>query len=424
MSKQSKPPRLFYAAGPGNVLGTYQYWLKGQDDPSQVAVTYSGQFYEVCHSLHTKGYVFSSNAERALHRDKHFTIEHCPKLFTGQPGILYHLGQVLHGLRLILTALLWRADVVIVADETTHWFVLTLLPYLGINVIPSLHCVLWQKYLPQRAIDRLLLKLGRHFFAKTAYVLAASQEVAQQVEQIVGRCTNPSSQPFLPLYREDEFSTVLPPVPGKLPFRVLFAGRIEKDKGVFDLLEVAKSFAAEGRQGIEFHFCGAGTALVAMKTAVMQAGLESSVIFHGYCQKNQMREQLSQAHILVVPTKSTFVEGFNQVVAEGILSGRPVVASAVCPALAYVQSAVVEVQPDDIQGYKNAIMRLWDNPGFYQEKQQSCAEAQAQFYDMRRSWGNVLKECLQGIGWATLPQVSGDRSKPTAKDVSDLPALN
>ena len=40
----SKPLRILYAAGPGNVLGTYRHWRGGEDDPSQVAMTYSGQF--------------------------------------------------------------------------------------------------------------------------------------------------------------------------------------------------------------------------------------------------------------------------------------------------------------------------------------------------------------------------------------------
>lgn len=374
MPKRSKPLRLFYAAGPGNVLGTYQHWLNNEDDPSQVAVTYSGQFYQVCRALNAKGYVFSSSSEKAYHRDKQFTIEQCPKLVTKGSSILYHLGQVLHGIRLIIAVLLWRADVVIVADETTHWFILALLPYFGIAVIPSLHCVLWHKYRPQKLSERLLLRWSRHLFAQSAVILSASRDITAQVKQVARN--TPAVLEFLPLYRRTEFEPIAAPIPGKSPFRVLFAGRIETDKGVFDLLEVAKQLAAEGRQDIQFHFCGTGTAFDSLKTAALQAGLNSSMTFHGHCNKSQMQEQFSQAHILIVPTKSTFVEGFNQVVAEGILSGRPVVTSAVCPALEYVRSAVVEVQPDDISGYKAAIIRLCDDPSFYQQKQQACLTTQ------------------------------------------------
>jgi glycosyltransferase involved in cell wall biosynthesis len=110
-----------------------------------------------------------------------------------------------------------------------------------------------------------------------------------------------------------------------------------------------------------------------------------------------MREMFNRAHVVIVPTKTDFVEGFNQVVVEGVLSGRPVVTSAVCPALSYVKEAVVEVPPDDIQEYGNALLKLCDDRRFYGEKQRSCLTLQEQFYDSSRSWGAVLKSVLVGI---------------------------
>ena len=52
--------RLFYAAGPGNIIGTYRHWKNGQDDPSQVVLTYSGQFYDVCRELDARAYVIAT----------------------------------------------------------------------------------------------------------------------------------------------------------------------------------------------------------------------------------------------------------------------------------------------------------------------------------------------------------------------------
>ena len=45
------PLRILYAAGPGDVIGTYRHWKEGRDDPSQIAITYSGQFYSLCKEL-------------------------------------------------------------------------------------------------------------------------------------------------------------------------------------------------------------------------------------------------------------------------------------------------------------------------------------------------------------------------------------
>ena len=57
--KNRRPLRILYAAGPGDVVGTYRHWKEGRDDPSQVAVTYSGQFYDLCRDLGAEGYVIS-----------------------------------------------------------------------------------------------------------------------------------------------------------------------------------------------------------------------------------------------------------------------------------------------------------------------------------------------------------------------------
>ncbi len=82
------------------------------------------------------------------------------------------------------------------------------------------------------------------------------------------------------------------------------------------------------------------------------------------------------------------------VCAEAILAGRPVITSAVCPALAYVKEAAVEVQPDNVDQYHDAILRLSDDAEFYDMKQQACRPLQAQFYNRDNSWAEKLKAVL------------------------------
>lgn len=393
----SKTLRILYAAGPGDVIGTYSYWVDKQDDPSQVAITYSSQFYEVCCALDAQAYVISLNPEKKLLRDGRFTIEHRPNPLRLASGLLYQLGQLWYGLRLIASAIRFRSNVAVVADGTTHWFVLSVLSWLGVQVIPSLHCVLWRKYAPQRTSEKLSLKLNRNFFAnRCTAILSASNDITEQVQQITAGQQQPIVE-FLPTYRRTEFVGVGEPDENRSPFRVLFAGRIEQDKGVFELLEIAKRFAALGRQDITFAVCGDGSALESLRLAAKQAGVDSSFVCHGHCNKSQMRELFNRSHAVIVPTRTDFVEGFNQVVVEGVLSNRPVVTSAVCPAVSYVKEAVVEVPPDDTKGYGDALLKLCDDRQFYEEKQQGCLALQEQFYDISRSWGAALKSTLVAI---------------------------
>ena len=388
--------RILYAAGPGDVIGTYRYWVEGKDDPSQVSNTYSSQFYEVCRDLDAQAYVISSYREKKSLRDGRFRIDHRPMPLRSASGFLYHLGQVLYGLRLIASAVRFRANVAVVADGTTHWFVLSLLSLLGVQVIPTLHCVLWRKYIPQRKVEKLLVRLSRNLFSNCTATMVASNEIAEQVDQLTAG-HHPPLLPFLPTYRRTEFAGVCKPDETRSPFRVMFAGRIEADKGVFNLVEIAKRLVALGRQDITFDICGNGSKLEALRLATQEAGIEASFAFHGYCNKPQMREIFNRSHVVIVPTTTAFVEGFNQVVAEGVLAGRPVVTSAVCPALSYVQDAVVEVPPDDTQAYGDALLKLCDDRDFYEQKRRVSLRLQKQFYDVSRGWGATLKSILMAI---------------------------
>jgi glycosyltransferase involved in cell wall biosynthesis len=393
----SKTLRVLYAAGPGNVIGTYSHWVEGQDDPSQVSITYSSQFYEVCRALDAQAYAIASCGERKFLHDGQFMIEHRPIALSGASGIVYHFGQLWYGLRLLISAVRFRANAAVVSDGTTHWFVLSLLSWFGVQVIPSLHCVLWRKYVPQSKAQKLILRLSRNFFARhCTAILTASEEISEQLQQLTGVQHLPIVQ-FLPTYRRTEFANVGEPDENRSPFRVLFVGRIEQYKGVFDLLEIAKRFAAEGRKDITFDLCGNGSALESLRLAAKQASVDASFVCHGHCNKEQMRQMFNRAHTVIVPTRTDYEEGFNQVVAEGILSTRPVVTSAVCPVLSYVRDAVVEVPPDDPKGYGDALLKLCDDREFYEEKRRGARALQEQFYDSSRGWGCALKTILVAI---------------------------
>jgi glycogen synthase len=392
----SKKIKILYAAGPGNIIGTFDYWKKGQDDPSQVSMTFSGQFYDLCSTLDAESYVIASHPEKKFLKDGRFTLEHRPILLSQRSGVLYYLGQILYELNFVISALRFRADVV-VGNATSCFFVSSVLPRFGIQVIPSLHCALWPKYISPSRTASLLLKINSKFFEKDCLaILSTSEDINDQLKQITHNQPRPIVN-FLSTYRRTEFENVTPPSQNRSIFQVLFAGRIEANKGVFDLLEIAKRFKVEDRNNIVFHICGTGSAFELLRKQVEEFKLHSSFVLQGYCNKPRMQEMLSLSHIVIVPTKSDFIEGLNQVVIEGVLANRPIITSSVCPALSYVQAAVVEVPPDDIKAYGDAILKLYCDPKFYEEKQQSCKNLQEQFYSDSRSWNTALRSILEKL---------------------------
>lgn len=391
-----RPLRILYAAGPGDVIGTFRHWKAGRDDPAQVAITYSGQFYSLCRELGAEGFIISYCPRKERLTDGNLTLEHRPTPFMKGPAPLYHLGQLWYGLWLTASALRFKADVAIISGGA-HWFSLALLPWFGVKVAPTLHCVLWRKGRPPTgALGKTIQSLNAWFFRrKTVGALSISNDCTEQFSQLLAN-TPKRIFPFLPTYRPASFEAMRP-APPMPPFRVFFAGRIERNKGVFDLLGIATRFAAEGRRDIEFDLCGEGSALPELRTAVEQAGVAGNFRLHGHVNKPDMRAMYEQAHVVIVPTTRDFIEGFNKVVAEGVLAGKPVITSSVCPALEYVRQAVVEVPPDDAKAYGDAILRLRDDPAFYQSRIDGCATAQSQFYDPARGWAAAVKSLIASL---------------------------
>ena len=106
-----------------------------------------------------------------------------------------------------------------------------------------------------------------------------------------------------------------------------------------------------------FDICGDGGELDALRRLVEDSSLQTVVTCHGYLDSPRLSAVLASSHAVIVPTTSRFEEGFNMVCAEAILAGRPVITSAVCPALAYIREAAIEVQPDNIDEYYQAILQ-------------------------------------------------------------------
>ena len=76
---------------------------------------------------------------------------------------------------------------------------------------------------------------------------------------------------------------------------------------------------------------------------------------------------------------------------------RPVVTSSVCPSLYYMGDAAIEVPPNDIQAYGDALLALYKNKQLYEQKRRACLQVQEQFYDKNKSWGFALESILIAV---------------------------
>ena len=388
--------RIAYLSGPSEAENVFREWSENRVQ-NYFGTNYMKQFFQVCRELNADAYVITTVSSKysVWHHDG-LTIENRP-LPSHLSGLMYHLAMVGWFARLAPTLVRFNPDALIATANQNYWFLLFYLRWFGIPIIPSFHCVLWPKYAPVRRSWRVLLELNRLFILRhVKAALAASRDITQQLCTLVSK-DDTEIEEHLPSYSESQFASIPSPrtIP-RPPFRIFFAGRIEANKGIYDLVMIARRLNANRPRIFAFDICGDGDELNALRQLVMKSNLQDIVFCHGYLDSQHLSVVLGSSHAVIVPTTSRFEEGFNMVCAEAILAGRPVITSPVCPALEYIRAAAVEVPPDNIEEYCKAILKLYDDDEFYKQKQEACATLQGQFYDPKNSWAEKLKMLLKG----------------------------
>jgi len=194
------------------------------------------------------------------------------------------------------------------------------------------------------------------------------------------------------------------------PFRVAFVGRIERNKGVFDILAMARDLSVACPVPVRFDICGDGTDLVALREAAAAAGLEDRVHIRGRLERAELLDVYRRSHAIIVPTRSDFCEGMPLVCAEAALSGRPVITSRLSNALPVVGPMIVEAEPEAIADYVAAITRLATDPALWGRLHDATQACRAQFLDRSKSYAAAID--------AVLTHLSGE--PPVARDYAAL----
>jgi len=392
--------RVLYALGPGDAVHSYRVWREGREFTAETAMTGSGQFFDYCRQTGTQAFAVSSHPRRDVVREGLFVVENRPKRLADAGGALFHLSQLHYAVSILWTALRERPDVVIVDSGTTHWFLLAPLRIARIPVIASLHALLWPPgFPPARPSRRLVLWLAGWFWRHIAQAtICVSPELERQVYTVAGKPRGRVFQ-YRAQYRRLLFESVAPRPPHELrPFRVLFVGRVEANKGVFDLLAMAARLDALLPGQFEWHVCGHGSASTELARQVRAGGLDDVVFLLGKLDQTALRNEYGWAHVVVVPTRSDIGEGFCMVAAEAILARRPVVSSGVTAAIDVLGDAFVAAQPDDVESYVAAIRRLAEDRAEYDRRAAACVAAQHQFLDPENGLRVALARAIASVG--------------------------
>jgi len=388
--------RIAYLSGPCDAPAVYQEWSKSEQQ-DYFGTNYMKQFLRVCDELDAEAYVVTNlPGESKQCKMGRFIFDNHPNP-SGLSGFKWHLAFVPWFARVIPKIIRFKPTVLVVTANEPYWFLLAPLAWFGIPIIPSFHGVLWRKFGRRKLSSRITWQLNRLFIMRhLEAIVVTSNDITRQLSDLLGpNISRIRVARHFPSYPISQFASVpSPDLTNRPPFRVFFIGRIETNKGIYDIVEIARRLEAKRKGAFQFDICGEGGQLENLRSVVASLGLQNAVLCHGYCSAQKVANLLGASHAFIVPTKSDYEAGFEMVCAEAILANRPLITSAVCPALEDLREACVEVEPDHVEQYCEAILRLNDDPELYSRKKAACAALHEPFYDPKQSWATKVKDVL------------------------------
>ena len=390
--------RVFFAAGPGNIISAHDYWKRGEHEPTEVSITFSSQVAEFCKRANSPAYFVAYKSPPARLNDGPFTLEHRPKPFPGANGIKYHLSEMIYAWGLCRTARKFRATVAVLKSGTSHFFMGWLFRLVGIPVVTILHNTIWPAGFPPTKLAARLVRVldGLFFRWGSSANIAVSPECSRQLNQLTHGHHGPLYEiraQFLP----ERFAPIGPPpsYDGSL-LRIMFIGRVNRAKGVFDILAMAEKLECKYPGRIQWEICGRGPAYEELKVERDRLGLRN-VAIPGWVSLDTLQQVYNRSHIAIVPTRSDFAEGLAMTAAEAILAGRPFIANPTVPALEVLRPAALAGQTNDVDSYVKVIEELLVDPTKYQRLCKECKPLQQQFYNRRRGLTEVLATAIANL---------------------------
>jgi len=155
------------------------------------------------------------------------------------------------------------------------------------------------------------------------------------------------------------------------PWRVLFVGRLSREKNIHILLEALVTLNGIGER-MRCDLVGDGPEMANLRRLGADLGLGAQVVFHGGVHLEQVLRLYATAHILVLASQS---EGWPKAIAEGMAHGMVCVGSdrGLIPQM-LADGRGATVQPGDVQGLAARIEEIVRQPAAMAEMSRRAAE--------------------------------------------------
>ena len=212
--------------------------------------------------------------------------------------------------------------------------------------------------------------------------------VSRHLEDILRLHAQPTGRCETLLLGVDQTRFYPPPEPSSAP-RVLFVGRVDKNKGVFDLLlawaKVRHAYpdallTVVGQDRTDGLFLREARAL----------GVESSISLTGPLPNEAIADLMRQSQLFCLPS---YREGTPVCVMEALSCGLPIVATRVggIPEIVEHGKTGFLVDKGDVEGLASALITLLSDPGDCAERAQAAQDYAREHLNARKSVSRLIE---------------------------------
>ncbi|ANH80934.1 hypothetical protein A8C56_08010 [Niabella ginsenosidivorans] len=209
-----------------------------------------------------------------------------------------------------------------------------------------------------RGMNHLKGKFSRILYKNSDAVFTVSNFFTAYVNKVVGKNIAETIRPMIALTNKDIIRDRV--YNAKHQYKLLYLGRITKEKGLYELLEAINELKSDGIN-LQLKIVGDGDEINSLKKTCRQLNLLDTVSFEGPCYDQRLIvKYYLNADIYILPTYS---EGFPRTLYEAMVYGTPIVTTFVggIPSIMKNEFNCLEIIPQSAKSIVDVVKRLITN---------------------------------------------------------------
>lgn len=202
-------------------------------------------------------------------------------------------------------------------------------------------------------------KYSHSIYKKAFTIFTVSEYFTKSVNELVGRPIANSIRPMIP-YTEDDIITNRK-YTKKERYNILYLGRLDKDKGLTELLYAMKELKHNKNHSIFLKIVGYGAFQSEVQRLCQELCIEDIVSFEGSVNDDELKKQYyMEADAYILPT---YHEGFPRTLYEAMIFGTPIITTFVggIPSLMNDRVNCLRIEPKSTESIVNKIEKLMVN---------------------------------------------------------------